>query len=86
SPPRERFSRLGPHILDLDPQSLVQEIGADRFGSTSTDASGRFEMIVRPGVLHNLWVQPSSGGTYIVNGIASSADSTFDIPINVPVP
>jgi hypothetical protein len=64
----------------------VQEIGSDRLGSTSTDASGTFEMIVRPGVLHNLWIQPGSGGNYSVNGIASSADSTFDIAINVPVP
>ena len=85
-----RWSGTVRRIGDLTPipsaQVFVQEIGADRFGSTSTDASGRFEMIVRPGVLHNLWVQPSSGGTHIVNGIASSADSTFDIPINVPVP
>jgi hypothetical protein len=65
---------------------FVQEIGSGRYGSTSTDASGTFEMIVRPGVLHDLWVQPGSGGTYTVNGIASGADSTFDIPINVPVP
>jgi hypothetical protein len=64
----------------------VQEIVSGRLGSASTDASGTFEMIVRPGVLHNLWIQPGSGGNYTVNGIASSADSTFDIPINVPVP
>jgi hypothetical protein len=65
---------------------FVQEIGSERYGTASTDASGTFEMIVRPGTLHNLWIQPGSGGTYTVNGIASSADSTFDIPINVPVP
>jgi len=64
----------------------VQEITTYRYGRTSTDASGRFEMIVRPGVAHNLWVQPSSGGNFTVNGIASNADSTFDIPINVPAP
>ena len=64
----------------------VQEIATNRYGRTSTDASGRFEMIVRPGLSHNLWVQPTSGGNFTVNGIASSADTTFDIPINVPVP
>jgi hypothetical protein len=65
---------------------FVQEIGSDRYGNTSTDASGRFEMIVRPDVVHNLWIQPGSGNTYFVNGIASSSDSTFDVPINIAVP
>lgn len=78
-----RTADLGPvpHAL-----VFVQEIGSERYGRTSTDASGTFEMIVRPGVLHNLWIQPGSGGNYTVNGIASSADSTFDLSIHVPVP
>lgn len=65
----------------------AQEIGFDRYGSTSTDALGRFQMIVRPGVAHDVWIQPGgSTGTYTVNGVASTSDSTFDLSINVPSP
>ncbi|HET9250980.1 MAG TPA: hypothetical protein VFP58_02550 [Candidatus Eisenbacteria bacterium] len=65
----------------------VIEIGSDRQGSTSTDQTGRFQMVVQPDVLHSVWIRPlGSNNSYLANGIASSADSTFDLLVDIPAP
>jgi hypothetical protein len=65
----------------------VYEIGGTRWGGAQTDQNGRFTMIVRPGWGHDIRITPAGSlRAYSVNGVASSADSTFDLPIPVPAP
>lgn len=76
---------------DLEPvpqaKVNVREVGGGKYGYAVTDLSGTFSMIVRPDWAHDMRIFPSSAvQEYVVGGIASSADSTFDILVDIPLP
>jgi hypothetical protein len=65
----------------------VYEIGGARWGGAHTDQNGTFAMIVHPDWGHDIRViPPGSSQAYTVTGVASSADSTFDLLIDQSVP
>jgi hypothetical protein len=76
---------------DLEPvpqaQVDVREVGGAKQGYAETDHSGTFSMVVRPDWIHEIQIiPPSSFQGYVVSGIISSADSTFDLLVDLPLP
>jgi hypothetical protein len=74
---------------DLSPVAsalvVVREPGSVRMGRQQTDAEGRFQMIVTPGVTHTIGVNvPHYGDRSIDETFTTSGDATFDLLVDVP--
>ena len=68
---------------------VVSELDGERQGHTTTDASGRFPMTVRPGKAHQVQVYYAAmeqGPFVAAESLATSTDSTFDLVFDGPAP
>ena len=63
---------------------LAREIGSNRSASTSADLFGKFQLFVRPNVAYDLLV--GSPPFITIPNLSSTADSTFDLFVDVPTP
>lgn len=66
----------------------AREIGANHYARTSGDLFGKFRLFVRPDLGYDLQIGSSISGvpTFIIPNLSSTADSTFDIFVDAPVP
>jgi hypothetical protein len=67
---------------------IADEIGTFRHASTSSDIYGKFRLFVQPNAGYDLQIgSPNFGAsTIVVPNVSSTADSTFDLYVDVPVP
>lgn len=63
----------------------VSEIGKYFGASAHTDASGQFRLIVKPNTYYRLFVG-YSGGAEEIGNVATTADSTFNLYVEGPLP
>ena len=63
----------------------AQAIGGYGYAHQITDASGAFDLIVRPNWGHFLYVSRGGNLYSLATDVAAGADSTFDIPIGQPI-
>jgi hypothetical protein len=64
------------------------EIGSNRSASATSDLLGKCRMFVRPDLGYDLHVISSISGIpiFVVPNVSSTADSTFDLFVDLPVP
>lgn len=67
----------------------IAEIGSNRYANATSDGLGRFQLIVRPDAGYDLAMAVQNSGSwayFTVPNLSSTADSTFDLLVDVPPP
>ena len=64
----------------------ASEIGSNRSASTRSDLSGAFRLFVRPNVGYDLRIGSFYSNAITIPNVSSTADSTFDLYVDIPAP